>query len=120
MDARRGCAAFSVAGIENGQEFNRAEAEANCRRHKHSPGGSEGEGEMDRVTPNRPDGRIAGRHPDRKRSIAQTHPERSGGRGLEDCRRGPRNSRRNIAELPGFWAARAHTPSNRLGLAIPL
>ena len=33
-----------------------------------------------------PDSRIAGRHPDRKRSIAQTHPERSGGRGPEDCR----------------------------------
>jgi hypothetical protein len=46
MDARGGCAAFGVAGIENGKAFDRPKAEANRRRDNHSPYGSEGEGEM--------------------------------------------------------------------------
>jgi hypothetical protein len=46
MDARGGCAAFGVAGIENGKAFDRPKAEANRRRHNHSPDGSEGEWEM--------------------------------------------------------------------------
>jgi hypothetical protein len=46
MDARGGCAAFSVAGIENGKALGRPKAEANRRRHNHSPDGSEVEGEM--------------------------------------------------------------------------
>jgi hypothetical protein len=46
MDARGGCAAFGVTGIENGKAFDRPKAEANRRRHHHSPDGSKSEGEM--------------------------------------------------------------------------
>jgi hypothetical protein len=46
MDARGGCAAFGVAGIENGKALDRPEAEANRRRHNHSSDGSEGQDEM--------------------------------------------------------------------------
>jgi hypothetical protein len=42
MDAPGGCAAFGVAGIENGQGFDRPEAEANRYRHKQATVGSEG------------------------------------------------------------------------------
>ena len=50
MDARGGCAAFGVAGIENGKALDRPEAEANRRRHNHSPDGSEGQDEMTDVS----------------------------------------------------------------------
>ena len=43
MDVRTGCAAFSVAGIENGEASDRPEAEANRRRHEQTADGySEG------------------------------------------------------------------------------
>jgi hypothetical protein len=58
----------------------------------------------------RSDAGITGRHSDRKHSICHTPTERARSRRPEDRRRGPRNSRRNIAELPGSWAgARSHT-----------
>jgi hypothetical protein len=42
MDTSRGRAAFCVAGIENGQGFDRPETETNPYRHNHATKGSEG------------------------------------------------------------------------------
>jgi hypothetical protein len=44
MDPRGGCAAFRVTGIENGQTFDRSQA--NQYRRKQATVGSEGEGKM--------------------------------------------------------------------------
>jgi hypothetical protein len=46
MDARGRCAAFGTAGIENGQTFDRPEAEANRYRYKHTTEGLEGQDEV--------------------------------------------------------------------------